>query len=49
MLSHKYRSTANSERKATKTVNALSCLGGSHWGASLIDLRRIYKAPCSRR
>jgi hypothetical protein len=30
-------------RKATKTVNALSCLGGSDWGASLLDLRRIYE------
>jgi ribonuclease HI/exonuclease III len=30
-------------RKATKTVNALSNLGSSTWGASLIDLRRIYE------
>lgn len=30
-------------RKATKTVNALSNLGSSTWGAGLIDLRRIYE------
>ncbi|KAL5371116.1 hypothetical protein PMIN02_013118 [Paraphaeosphaeria minitans] len=30
-------------RKATKTVNALSNLGSSTWGASLIDLRKIYE------
>jgi ribonuclease HI len=35
--------TEETRRKATKTVNALSCLGGSNWGASLIDLRRIYE------
>jgi hypothetical protein len=29
-------------RKATKTINALSCLGGSNWGVSLMDMRRIY-------
>jgi hypothetical protein len=30
-------------RKVTKTVNAISCLGGSNWGAGLIDMRRIYE------
>ena len=30
-------------RKATKTVNAISNLGSSTWGASLIDLRKIYE------
>jgi ribonuclease HI len=35
--------TEEIRRKATKTVNALSCLGGSNWGASLLDLRRIYE------
>jgi hypothetical protein len=35
--------TEETRRKATKTVNALSCLGGSNWGAGLIDLRRIYE------
>jgi ribonuclease HI len=34
--------TEEIRRKATKTVNALSCLGGSNWGASLMDMRRIY-------
>ncbi|KAL6152343.1 hypothetical protein ACJQWK_05935 [Exserohilum turcicum] len=31
-------------RKATKTVNALSCLGGSTWGITLADMRRLYEA-----
>jgi ribonuclease HI len=35
--------TEEIRRKATKTVNALSSLGGSNWGASLPDLRRIYE------
>lgn len=30
-------------QKATKTVNALSCLGGSTWGVGLLDMRRIYE------
>ncbi|RYO14582.1 hypothetical protein AA0111_g11928 [Alternaria arborescens] len=30
-------------RKATKTVTALSCLGSSTRGASLVDMRRIYE------
>ena len=30
-------------RKATKTVTALSCLGSSTWGVSLVDARRIYE------
>ncbi|KAH6044453.1 hypothetical protein HBI67_247390 [Parastagonospora nodorum] len=30
-------------QKAMKTVNALSCLGGSAWGIGLLDLRRIYE------
>lgn len=30
-------------RKATKTVSAISCLGGSNWGAGLMDMRRIYE------
>jgi ribonuclease HI len=30
-------------QKATKTVNALSCLGGSTWGIGLLDMRRIYE------
>jgi hypothetical protein len=35
--------TEEIRRKATKTVNALSSLGGFNWGASLPDLRRIYE------
>lgn len=35
--------TEEIRRKATKTVNALSCLGGSKWGASFLNLRRIYQ------
>lgn len=31
-------------RKATKTVSALSCLGGSTWGITLADMRRLYEA-----
>ncbi|KAH7111274.1 hypothetical protein B0J11DRAFT_415662, partial [Dendryphion nanum] len=30
-------------QKATKTVNALSCLAGSTWGVSFLDMRRIYE------
>jgi ribonuclease HI len=30
-------------QRATKTVNALSCLGGSTWGVGLLDMRRIYE------
>jgi len=30
-------------RKTTKTVNALSCLGGSTWGVGLMDMRGIYE------
>jgi ribonuclease HI len=30
-------------QRATKTVTALSCLGGSTWGVGLIDMRKIYK------
>jgi ribonuclease HI len=30
-------------QKATKTVTALSCVGGSNWGVSLLDMRRIYE------
>jgi len=30
-------------RKAMKTVAALSCLGGSNWGVSLGDMRKIYE------
>ncbi|KAI1531407.1 pol-like protein [Pyrenophora tritici-repentis] len=40
---HWKQHTEEIRRKATKTVNALSCLGGSNWGASLHDLRRIYE------
>jgi len=40
---HWKQHTEEIRRKATKTVNALSCLGGSNWGASLRDLRRIYE------
>jgi hypothetical protein len=39
---HWKQHTEEVRRKATKTVNALSCLGGSNWGASLMDMRRIY-------
>jgi hypothetical protein len=35
--------TEETRQKATKTVNALSYLRGSNWGASLINLRRIYE------
>ncbi|CAN9167672.1 unnamed protein product [Alternaria sp. RS040] len=35
--------TEEIRRKATKIVNALSCLRGSNWGASFRDLRRIYE------
>jgi hypothetical protein len=31
-------------RKATKTVNALSCLGGSTWGVTFADVRKLYEA-----
>ncbi|RKL20549.1 hypothetical protein BFJ72_g15022 [Fusarium proliferatum] len=31
------------QRKVTKTVNALSMLGGSTWGATMRELRKIYK------
>jgi len=34
--------TEEVRRKAMKTINALSCLGGPNWGASLMDMRRIY-------
>jgi len=30
------------QQKVTKTVNAMSCLGGSTWGLSLSDMRTIY-------
>lgn len=30
-------------QKAVKTVNALSCLAGSTWGVSLLDMRKIYE------
>lgn len=30
-------------RKTTKTVNALSSLGSSTWGVSLLDMRKIYR------
>jgi ribonuclease HI len=31
-------------RKATRTVSALSCLGGSTWGITLADMRKLYEA-----
>ncbi|KAF4442705.1 reverse transcriptase [Fusarium austroafricanum] len=31
------------QRKVTKTVNALSMLGGSTWGVTMRELRKIYK------
>jgi hypothetical protein len=35
--------TEEIRRKVIKIINALSSLGGSNWGASLLDLRRIYE------
>jgi hypothetical protein len=31
-------------RKATRTVSALSCLGGSTWGITLADMWKLYEA-----